>query len=457
MKKVKYFLLLILLFPMMTYAVSNTIYLNENKTGEIGSEVSYELTANFDASLKEKINKIEFTVNVDDPNGSLSNIYSVTKMTSISNWNSSNTGKTYTYTKTTGDIESGDKFVELSFKINQNATVGDVVNISIVDVKYYVEDSEEYIVGQGNAKSLTVKGKDVESSVVKSNIAKLATLSVSLGELSPVFDPEIETYNLQLKDTITRVTVSATCAENCKSINSYPNGTYRSKVNLTKNEITQVKITVISEDGMNAKNYTINIARGEVINDEADLKSITIENIVLSPEFKSDVLEYTAEVENDVNELKIKYELVNDESKAEIIGGTNLISGENIVKIHVESKDKLTTKDYIIKVIKKDEESSSDISSSSTVPVIPEDGDDNNKLISIILIALFAVILIVVAFVVIFKKKKEDTKVEKTLKNDAKPDVTISHDNDEELLELTKEFRTLTEDEINNNEINKQN
>lgn len=88
--------------------------------------------------------------------------------------------------------------------------------------------------------------------------------------------------------------------------------------------------------------------------DNANLKSLVVENYDIIPNFGSDVTEYTLDVTNEVTELSIKAEPEDSKATVTIKGEKELKEGENTVIISVDAEDG-TTKLYEIKVTKKEE------------------------------------------------------------------------------------------------------
>lgn len=88
--------------------------------------------------------------------------------------------------------------------------------------------------------------------------------------------------------------------------------------------------------------------------DNANLKSLVVENYDIIPNFSSDVTEYTLDVTSEVTELSIKAEPEDSKATVTIKGEKELKEGENTVIISVDAEDG-TTKLYEIKVTKKEE------------------------------------------------------------------------------------------------------
>lgn len=91
----------------------------------------------------------------------------------------------------------------------------------------------------------------------------------------------------------------------------------------------------------------------ETKSDNANLKSLVVENFDIIPNFSSDVTEYTLDVTGEVNELSIKAEPEDSKATVTIKGEKELKEGENTVIISVDAEDG-TTKLYEIKVTKKE-------------------------------------------------------------------------------------------------------
>ncbi len=85
-----------------------------------------------------------------------------------------------------------------------------------------------------------------------------------------------------------------------------------------------------------------------------NLKSLTVENYKLEPEFDPEVTEYNLTVGTDVEKLEISAIPQDENSKVEITGNTDLLLGENTINIKVTAEDE-TVKIYKINVSKIEE------------------------------------------------------------------------------------------------------
>ena len=94
-------------------------------------------------------------------------------------------------------------------------------------------------------------------------------------------------------------------------------------------------------------------AAEEEKSNNANLKSLSIENVTLTPEFKADVTNYKAEVGNDIKEVTVKAETEDSKATVDVKGNKDLKAGENKITVSVSAEDG-TVKIYEINVTKTD-------------------------------------------------------------------------------------------------------
>lgn len=136
---------------------------------------------------------------------------------------------------------------------------------------------------------------------------ELAGLSISGASLHPPFSRETTVYGVDLPDTITQVTVSATKSDP----NDVLSGAITSPAGQATGQITvptpgpgstkDVSLTVTSSDGR-AKIYTITL-RGVPLGGDNTLKSLTVSPGSLSPAFSTGTQVYTLDVATTVAEV----------------------------------------------------------------------------------------------------------------------------------------------------------
>lgn len=125
------------------------------------------------------------------------------------------------------------------------------------------------------------------------------------------------------------------------------------KVEYTKNPKLNIgdnviDINVTAENG-DIKKYKLNIAKEKILSSNNNVKIMVNDKEVIFNSFKSEKIYLS----NDKNEIDIKYELEDNNAKAEIIGNSNLKVGKNqvIVKVTAENGE---TQDYVINIEKED-------------------------------------------------------------------------------------------------------
>ena len=129
-----------------------------------------------------------------------------------------------------------------------------------------------------------------------------------------------------------------------------PGATVEKTESLNLSESKEYKFTVTSVDGTKTVEYTINILSS--LNGDETLRSIETSDGTLSPEFKPDILEYTLDVFDDLEEVEI-IGTPNDEL-ANMLNTDNIYQLENdetSVSLIVEAQDG-TIKIYKVNVVK---------------------------------------------------------------------------------------------------------
>ena len=196
-----------------------------------------------------------------------------------------------------------------------------------------VNAAGNYTVSLSN--SNVTKGKSVTLYIKANNCAGKFNISSSDSTVASV----AETYSFIDNSTYAiKVTTlnagTATLSINAFDVTDYDNN----KISGTKT----LKINVAS-----ASNNNTNTNSNTEKSSDATLKSLEIEGITLSPEFKSDTLEYSAEAEAGVEKVNIK--ATPNDSKANVsgTGEVSVSDGTNKLEIIVAAEDG-STKSYII-------------------------------------------------------------------------------------------------------------
>lgn len=115
-----------------------------------------------------------------------------------------------------------------------------------------------------------------------------------------------------------------------------------------------LKITVSSGNGGAGSNNSNNLVDAKKSSD-ASLKSLSIDNISISPEFKSDVFEYKAEADAGIEKVKINADANDSKANVSGIGEVSVSAGANKLEVIVAAEDG-TTKTYVVNLTVKEYE-----------------------------------------------------------------------------------------------------
>lgn len=202
--------------------------------------------------------------------------------------------------------------------------------------------------GQQNPAPTQNTGNNYQGTV--SSNANLKEMRIDVEGITPKFSKNITSYNVVVSNDINNINVVAVPEDNSASVAISGNNNLIEGSNI-------ITISVTAPDGKTRKNYIINVtktANPELAN--ASLENLAIENVTLNPEFNSEIINYTAEVEKEVENLNILAVPQRENATVTVNGGQNLAFGENVINITVLAEDGLTEKIYTVVVNRKGEE-----------------------------------------------------------------------------------------------------
>lgn len=224
----------------------------------------------------------------------------------------------------------------------------------------------------------------------KSSIATLKTLKVDQDGLTPEFSKEIENYILNVTSEVENLKITAEPEDE------------KATVKITGNEglkegDNKITITVTAEDGT-VKTYMLTVTKGIEEKTTLGLSSLVIKGIDLLDVFKTDVYEYSINVEQDVTSLEIEAIANEEGATVEITGNEDLQDGENVVTILVKSADGENVVTYQI-TVNKGKEAEAVGETTNTINIV---------LIIVIVAAVLLVILIIILLIKNHKQKEMD-------------------------------------------------
>ncbi len=227
--------------------------------------------------------------------------------------------------------------------------------------------------------------KNEEEDKDKSNVKNLKSLTVEQYKLEPDFSPDITEYSLTIGRDVENLVIEAEAEDENATVEITGNNGLLLGTNT-------VNVKVTAEDGT-VRTYKINVTKIEEVG--LKLSELTVGGFVLSPEFSSDVYEYTLNIgDTSITSLDIVANAEDENVNVEIVGNNNLKPGENIITILVSSDDEDITTVYQI-VVNIDE----------AFKAIAAENSDNDMYMYIGIGAAILILLIII-IVVVRKRRK---------------------------------------------------
>ena len=246
----------------------------------------------------------------------------------------------------------------------------------------------------------------------KSNVATLANLGIKGQYDFTGFRAAKTSYSVTVPNEAESVEIYASKGQSGQKIAG-------TGVKQLKEGTNAINVVVTAEDGTTTKTYTINIERksAETTDDKEEnteeqpeetsteeeetfgLKDLKIDGLELTPEFKTDVYEYSAELKEDKTSLELTTIATEENAEIEVTGNEDLKDGENIITVIVKEKDTDKTATYQITVNKISNEQN------ITDTAINKMQLSQNKII-VICAGVAVILLIIIILIVIIKKRK---------------------------------------------------
>lgn len=283
----------------------------------------------------------------------------------------------------------------------------------------------------------------------KSNVATLANLGIKGQYDFTGFRASKTSYSVTVPNEAESVEIYASKGQSGQKITG-------TGVKQLKEGTNAINVVVTAEDGTTTKTYTINIERKsaettdnkeenteeqpeETSTEEEEtfgLKDLKIDGLELTPEFKTDVYKYSAELKENKSSLELTTIATEENAEIEVTGNEDLKDGENIITVIVKEKDTDKTATYQITVNKIKEETNI---TEATVNNI----DNKTKEMIILGIGILAIIIVVIIIVIVNKKRNSNNGQEyyySELYNNDESEENINEENQDEQEEYDEEI-----------------
>ena len=136
---------------------------------------------------------------------------------------------------------------------------------------------------------------------------RLSGLSVSESGLQPAFSSAITAYTLNVRSTVSSVTVTATPENNSTSIKIGNPETAARSLSVDLNPAGSSKdITItLTEQSGSQSSYTITVYRAAPLSDNNELSNLTVSSGSLTPGFSRGTLDYTVDVATGITSIDV--------------------------------------------------------------------------------------------------------------------------------------------------------
>lgn len=208
--------------------------------------------------------------------------------------------------------------------------------------RYEITGNQAFKLGDQNIVRITVIAEDGTKNIYSIHVNRLAStnnylkdLNTDCYDLTSVFDKQKMDYDIRVPNDTTSIQVSAVAEDSLASV--VGNKTYQLKTG-----DNQIQVIVTAEDGT-PRTYTVNVYRE--YSNNANLISLSVNSEMLyTPVFDKDTLNYSLVVENDIKEISVVG--IAEDSKATVKGnGTyqlNVLENTIFIEVTAENGDKKT-------------------------------------------------------------------------------------------------------------------
>lgn len=245
---------------------------------------------------------------------------------------------------------SGGKNMKKQRKIGIIVLLGISFLLTMLTIENYAVDDEKNNTNIQNSTNTQTNAtnkvenntNNVNQEIKKSNNANLSNLGIRPHDFTG-FRYGTTTYEVAVPEDTEEVEVYAQAQHEKATVT----GTGKKQLKIGENK---VEVVVTAEDGTK-KTYTINIIRDilqetaesneEGVNpkEENGLSNLKINDLELSPEFKTDIYEYRVKYIGEDTKLQIEAKPTAENYVVDVIGNQDLEEGENTITILVSEKN----------------------------------------------------------------------------------------------------------------------
>lgn len=221
-------------------------------------------------------------------------------------------------------------------------------------VGIYVDPNSDISEASETNNTLSSSTQLVVDTSAEANDATLASLSTSIGSLSPTFDPSVTVYSVSVANSVDIVTLSASAND--------PDATVAGDGALALSVgANAFAVVVTAADGVSTETYNLTITRATATTgNDASLSSITLDIGTLSPVFDPAISDYSATVANSVASVTVTAVPTDGSATVSGDGLQGLSVGSNIVSIDVVSADATASLTYIVTITRASATASND-------------------------------------------------------------------------------------------------
>ncbi len=220
-----------------------------------------------------------------------------------------------------------------NFTVSGSASAGETISVSFSG--NYSNLNGDYGVSGSNGTTVAAP---------LSTNCNLQSLGVGNATLSPVFSAGRISYSAgTVPFSVSSLTINATPEDG------------KSKVSISGNSLAvgnnTVKVTVKAESGA-TKTYTIDVVREQdpnyVPSSDTTLSNIWIDGFLISPPFQNGVEEYVVWLPYETTAITAGATPVDAKASVSVVGGTDLVEGDNTIIINCTAEDGTKKEYYII-------------------------------------------------------------------------------------------------------------